>query len=109
MSEEKGALLQVERWVNYPAAGLRARPSPKRNGDRIESKAEKVNLPVVIYEPYLAGTHEEKMFRVVKDRERWFGVVMGETPDWANGQLNNRHCEFRYLRLWRPRSPWICP
>jgi hypothetical protein len=26
------------------------------------------------------------MFRVVKDRERWFGVVMGETPgsgEWA--------------------------
>ncbi len=49
--------------------------------DRIGSKAEEVNLPVVIYEPYLAGTHDEKMFRVVKDRERWFGVVMGETPD----------------------------
>ena len=49
--------------------------------DRIGSKAEKVNLPVVIYEPYLAGTHDEKMFRVVKDRERWFGVVMGEKPD----------------------------
>jgi hypothetical protein len=23
------------------------------------------------------GTHDEKMFRVVKDRERWFGIVMG--------------------------------
>ena len=36
---------------------------------------------MVIYEPYIGGTHDEKMFRVVKDRERWFGVVMGETPD----------------------------
>jgi hypothetical protein len=57
--------------------------------DRIGSKAEGVNLPVVIYEPYLAGTHDEKMFRVVKDRERWFGVVMGETPDsgeWTTEQ-----------------------
>lgn len=57
--------------------------------DRIGSKAEEVNLPVVIYEPYLAGTHDEKMFRVVKDRERWFGVVMGETPDsgeWTTEQ-----------------------
>jgi hypothetical protein len=54
--------------------------------DRIGSKADQVRQPVVIYEPYLAGTHDEKMFRVVSDRERWFGVVMGETPDsseWA--------------------------
>ena len=49
--------------------------------DRIGSKAEAVRKPVVIYEPYLGGTHDEKMFRVVKDRERWFGVVMGEAPD----------------------------
>ncbi|OBJ87752.1 hypothetical protein A9W97_17410 [Mycobacterium gordonae] len=48
--------------------------------DRIGSKAEAVKQPVVIYEPYLGGTHDEKMYRVVKDRERWFGVVMGGTP-----------------------------
>lgn len=47
--------------------------------DRIASKASRTHQPVVIYEPFLAGTHDEKMFRVVKDRERWFGVVMGET------------------------------
>lgn len=34
---------------------------------------------IEVYEPYLAGTHDEKMFRVVKDRERWFGVVMGSS------------------------------
>src|SRR6266568_1159421 len=43
-------------------------------------QAEAVHRPVVIYEPYFGGTHDEKMFRVVKDRERWFGVVMGEAP-----------------------------
>lgn len=48
--------------------------------DRIGSKAEASRQPVVVYEPYLGGTHDEKMFRVVKDRERWFGVVMGEAP-----------------------------
>ncbi len=48
--------------------------------DRIGSRAERTEQPVVIYEPFLGGTHDEKMFRVVKDRERWFGVVMGETP-----------------------------
>jgi hypothetical protein len=46
--------------------------------DRIGSKAEAVHHPVVIYEPYLGGTHDEKMYRVVKDRERWFGIVMGQ-------------------------------
>ena len=46
--------------------------------DRIGSKAETVHRPVVIYEPYLGGTHDEKMYRVVKDRERWFGIVMGQ-------------------------------
>jgi superfamily II DNA/RNA helicase len=45
--------------------------------DRIGSKAESVGKPVVIYEPYLAGTHDEKMYRVMKDREAWFGIVMG--------------------------------
>ncbi len=49
--------------------------------DRIGSKAESVGQPVVVYEPYLGGTHDEKMFHVVKDRERWFGVVMGEKPE----------------------------
>ncbi len=48
--------------------------------DRIGSKAQASRQPVVIYEPYLGGTHDEKMFRVVKDRERWFGIVMGEAP-----------------------------
>jgi hypothetical protein len=47
--------------------------------DRIGSKAAAVRQPVVIYEPYLAGTHDEKMYRVVKDRERWFGIVMGQS------------------------------
>jgi superfamily II DNA or RNA helicase len=46
--------------------------------DRIGSKAEAVGRPVVVYEPYLSGTYDEKMYRVVKDRERWFGVVMGQ-------------------------------
>jgi hypothetical protein len=61
--------------------------------DRIGSKAEAVRKPVVIYEPYLGGTHDEKMFRVVKDRERWFGIVMGETP--ASGERATEQQEAR--------------
>ncbi|MBL8776857.1 MAG: hypothetical protein JNK12_13030 [Acidimicrobiales bacterium] len=61
--------------------------------DRIASLGERLGKPVVVYEPYLGGTHDEKMFRVVKDRERWFGVVMGETPDsseWATERQAER-------------------
>ena len=46
--------------------------------DRLGSKAEITGLPIVVYEPFLEGTQDEKQFRVVKDRERWFNVVMGE-------------------------------
>lgn len=46
--------------------------------DRIRCKAELVRLPIVIYEPFIAGSADEKMYRVVKDRERWFQIVMGQ-------------------------------
>ncbi|PZS19710.1 MAG: hypothetical protein DLM57_03455 [Pseudonocardiales bacterium] len=45
--------------------------------DRIGALAERENKPIEVYEPYLAGTHDEKMFRVVKDRAGWFDIVMG--------------------------------
>lgn len=46
--------------------------------DRIGSKAEQSREPINVYIPYIAETQDEKMFRVVMDRERWFKVVMGE-------------------------------
>jgi superfamily II DNA/RNA helicase len=45
--------------------------------DRIGSLAARVGSPVAVYLPYLAATQDEKMYRVVRDRERWFQVVMG--------------------------------
>jgi ERCC4-related helicase len=45
--------------------------------DRIRSKSAMRNMPIVVCEPYVAGTQDEKQFTVVKDREQWFGVVMG--------------------------------
>lgn len=47
--------------------------------DRIRCKAETTLRPIVVYEPFLAGSADEKMFRVVHDRERWFQIVMGQT------------------------------
>jgi hypothetical protein len=46
--------------------------------DRIGAKAELCGQSIRVYLPYLAETQDEKMFRVVMDRERWFSVVMGE-------------------------------
>ncbi len=46
--------------------------------DRIGAKVERCGQPIKIYLPYIAMTQDEKMYRVVMDRERWFGVVMGE-------------------------------
>ena len=30
-----------------------------------------------VYLPFLKATQDEKMYRVVTDRERWFNIVMG--------------------------------
>lgn len=45
--------------------------------DRIGALAERIGVDIEVFEPYLAGTHDEKMFRVVKDRAGWFDIVMG--------------------------------
>jgi ERCC4-related helicase len=46
--------------------------------DRIGAKAELSGHPIQVFLPYIAETQDEKMYRVVTDRERWFSVVMGE-------------------------------
>jgi hypothetical protein len=33
---------------------------------------------IKVYLPYVAATQDEKMYRVVRDRERWFQIVLGE-------------------------------
>ena len=46
--------------------------------DRIGAKAEQVSKPIEVFLPYVGGTQDEKQYRVVMDRERWFQVLMGE-------------------------------
>ena len=46
--------------------------------DRIGAKVELCGQSIHVYIPYIAETQDEKMYRVVMDRERWFSVVMGE-------------------------------
>lgn len=46
--------------------------------DRIGAKAETVSKSIQVFVPYIGGTQDEKQYRVVMDRERWFQVLMGE-------------------------------
>jgi hypothetical protein len=46
--------------------------------DRIRSKSELSRRPICVCQPFIAGGADEKMFRVLRDRERWFQVVMGQ-------------------------------
>lgn len=61
--------------------------------DRIRCKAETTRRSIVVFKPYLGGSADEKMFRVVQDRERWFQIVMGqkfEFDEAASEELANR-------------------
>ena len=61
--------------------------------DRIGAKAEEIGQSIHVYLPYVGGTQDEKMYRVVRDRERWFQVVMGdayELDEMATERLAER-------------------
>lgn len=51
--------------------------------DRLGSKAERSGHSIRVYLPYVEGCQDEKLYRVVMDRERWFGVVMGTEESMA--------------------------
>jgi hypothetical protein len=67
--------------------------------DRVGAKAERCGKSIYVYLPYLSATQDEKMFRVVTDRERWFSVVMGEKFD-----LNEQSTEKLSNRIPLPES-----
>ena len=72
--------------------------------DRIGSKGERARLPVNVYLPFIEGAQDEKQFRVMRDRERWFNVVMGERLELD--ERSTRASSSRPRR--RRRSRWIC-
>jgi ERCC4-related helicase len=45
--------------------------------DRLGCKAEGKQT-IHVYLPYLAGTADERQYRVMRDREAWFQIVMGQ-------------------------------
>ncbi|MDA2934241.1 SWF/SNF helicase family protein [Acidobacteria bacterium AH-259-D05] len=61
--------------------------------DRLGSKSEKTKRPIVVDEPFIEATQDERQFRVVKDRLRWFNVVMGERlqlDEWSTSRIAER-------------------
>jgi RecG-like helicase len=61
--------------------------------DRLGCKAEGRHS-IAVYLPYLAGTADERQYRVMSEREQWFRVVMGQdevarliTPESTNAFL----------------------
>ena len=51
--------------------------------DRIGAKVERCGQPIHIYLPFIAATQDEKQYRVVMDRERWFSVEWARTTRWT--------------------------
>lgn len=45
--------------------------------DRLGCKAENRH-PICVYLPYIAGTADERQYKVMTDREQWFRIVMGQ-------------------------------
>jgi superfamily II DNA or RNA helicase len=58
--------------------------------DRLGCKAEQTRAPIHVYLPYVAATQDEKMYRVVRDRERWFQIIMGEKYETAEAATDRR-------------------
>lgn len=67
----------------------------QRNGrvDRIGAKVEGCFQPIHIYYPYIASTQDEKMYKVVMDRERWFKVLMGDKVRIESALVSDKHAE----------------
>jgi hypothetical protein len=63
--------------------------------DRIGCLAERVRQSINLYLPYVAATQDEKMFRVVRDRERWFQIVMGERYEMDEAATDRRAARIR--------------
>ena len=55
--------------------------------DRINSlisrlREESENETLDIFYPYIKNTIDESIYKTVKDREKWFNLILGGTPQW---------------------------
>ena len=55
--------------------------------DRINSLISKLKLTdeketIDVFYPYIKNTIDESIYKTVKDREKWFNLILGGTPQW---------------------------
>jgi hypothetical protein len=79
---------ECSRIVHYDLAWNPARLEQRvgridRLGSRVDKQLRtKKDAKLNIHRHYIPGTIDERMFKVVRDRERWFKFILGHRPEW---------------------------
>lgn len=87
---QEGIDLQVEckRIIHYDLdwnpASLEQRVGRIDRINSLTSKLRKENKDITldIYYPFIKNTIDESIYKTVKDREKWFNLLLGGTPQW---------------------------
>jgi len=53
---------------------------------KLREKGHEVTLDV--YYPYIKNTIDESIYHTVKDREKWFNLLLGGTPQWDTFEMD---------------------
>ena len=60
-----------------------------RIGSLISKLREEGSMDMLnIYYPFIRKTIDETIYRTVKDREKWFNILLGGTPQWNTFELD---------------------
>lgn len=63
--------------------------------DRINSLTSKLredsdDVTVDVFYPYIKNTIDESIYKTVKDREKWFNLILGGAPQWDTFEIDLR-------------------
>lgn len=103
---QEGIDLQLEcKRVNHYDLEWNPASMEQRVGriDRINSLVSKLrlqdkNITMDIYYPYIKNTIDESIYKTVKDREKWFNLILGGTPQWDTFEVDPKVTSI---------SPWV--
>lgn len=61
--------------------------------DRINSLTSKLreedkDFTLDVFYPYIKNTIDESIYKTVKDREKWFNLILGGTPQWDTFEID---------------------
>ena len=61
--------------------------------DRINSLTSKLreedkDVTLDVFYPYIKNTIDESIYKTVKDREKWFNLILGGTPQWDTFEID---------------------